>query len=345
MKEERLLILSMLEEGKITVEEATQLLEALEEKGESNYSSSSKSKDKEQRDDKNKKFTHMTFEEIGLDIGNAISNMIDSLKDIGGSFGFNINSETVTLDFEEDLSAIENPILDLKAVNGYINLNTWQKDHFSIKLTAQYKNGLINEHTEFYKFYTEGDRLVFAPTLSKDISIKLDVFIPNKKYKEIILNTTNGKIQINDINFVKLNCITTNGSINANKIAGEEVYLSTRNGRIEALDISSEVIDLSTSNGRIVCNHGDINKATNVKLSTSNGSITSNINDLVKGAYFDLDTSMGSVTLDLPNMVSINKDQGFSGNRRIIAHNSNYDESGDNLRYNASTSNGSIKIS
>ena len=340
MKEERLLILSMLKEGKINVEEATELLAALE-----NNNSDSNTKDKDFKDDKHKRLSNMTFEEIGSDIGNAISNMFDGLKDMSGSFGFNFNSETITFDLDEDLSSIENPILDLKSVNGSINLNKWQKDNISIKVTCEYKNSLLDNNKDFYKFYLEGDKVVFTPNFNKDISIKLDVFLPNKVYKEIILNTTNGKIQIQDIISNKLNCITTNGAININRIKGEEIYLSTKNGRIEALAISAKVIDLSTSNGRIICNHADINEATNVRLSTSNGSITSNLNGLVKGAYFDLDTFMGSVNLELPDMISVNREQGFSGNKRIIAHNPNYDESGNNLQYNASTSNGSIRIS
>lgn len=340
MKEERLLILSMLKEGKISVDEATALLEALESK-----SGDSSSKDKDFKEDKNKRLSHMTFEEIGSDIGNAISNMFDSLKDMGSNLGINLNSETIVLDLEEDLSQVENPILDFKSINGSITLNKWQKDNVSIKVTCEYKNGLLDNNEEFYKFYLEDDRLVFTPILNKDISIKLDVFLPNKDYKEIVLNTTNGRIQMQDINADKLNAITTNGAITVTRVKGEKIYLSTKNGRIEALGLSGEIVDLSTSNGRIVCNHLDINKATNVNLSTSNGSITSNLGDLTKGAAFDLDTSMGSVTLEYPDMIFINKEQGLSGNRRTLAHNPNYDEDGDNLQYNASTSNGSIRIS
>lgn len=340
MKEERLLILSMLKEGKISVDEATALLEALELK-----SGDSSSKDKDFKEDKNKRLSHMTFEEIGSDIGNAISNMFDSLKDMGSNLGINLNSETIVLDLEEDLSQVENPILDFKSINGGITLNKWQKDNVSIKVTCEYKNGLLDNNEEFYKFYLEDDRLVFTPILNKDISIKLDVFLPNKDYKEIVLNTTNGRIQMQDINADKLNAITTNGAITVTRVKGEKIYLSTKNGRIEALGLSGEIVDLSTSNGRIVCNHLDINKATNVNLSTSNGSITSNLGDLTKGAAFDLDTSMGSVTLEYPDMIFINKEQGLSGNRRTLAHNPNYDEDGDNLQYNASTSNGSIRIS
>lgn len=345
MKEERLLILSMLTEGKITVEEATQLLGALDDKGDNREKDSNKGKKKDTQDDKSKRLSHMTFEEIGSDIGNAVTNMIDGLKDMGAPFGFTFNSETITLDLEEDLSAIENPILDLKSINGAVNLNLWDKETISIKVTCDYKNGLLDIDSEFYKFYVEGDKVVFVPMYNKDISIKLDVFMPNKDYKEIILYTTNGKIQINEVNVDKLNCITNNGSIISNKVVAEDVSMATRNGKIEAMDISAVELDLSTSNGRITCYHTDINRSKKVSLATSNGSITSTIDALVKGAHFDLDTSMGSVNLDLPNMTSINRDQGFTGNKKTIAHNSNYDENGENLEYTATTSNGSIKIS
>lgn len=345
MKEERLLILSMLTEGKITVEEATQLLEALDNKGDNSSKDFNKGKKKDAQEDKSKRLSNMTFEEIGMDIGNAVSNMIDGLKDMGGTFGINFNSETITLDLEEDLSAIDNPILDLKSINGAINLNTWDKETIAIKVTCDYKNGLLDIDSEFYKFYIEDNKVVFVPMYNKDISIKLDVFVPNKDYKEIVLYTTNGKIQINEVNVNKLNCITNNGSIISNKIVGEDVSMATRNGKIEAIDISAVTLDLSTSNGKIICNHTDINRANKVTLVTSNGSITSTIDALVKGTHFDLDTSMGSVNLDLPNMISINRDQGFTGNKKTIAHNSNYDENGENLQYNATTSNGSIKIS
>lgn len=344
MKEERLLILSMLKDGKITVQEATDLLEALENNDANTDKDYTKKKEQSFKDDKHKKLSHMTFEEIGSDIGNAVSNMIDGLRDIGGSIGLNFNTETIQLDLEEDLVNIEHPILDLKVINGSIVLNKWEKDTISIKATCQYKNGLLDNNPDFYKFYIEEDKIVFAPTYNKDISIKLDVFVPNKEYKEILLNTNNGKINIQDINVNNLNCVTTNGSIYSSKINSDKIYLYTNNAKIEAIDISSEIIDLSTSNGRIVCNHVDINRASNVRLSTSNGSITSNLNGLTKGTYFDLDTSMGGVNIDLPNMIFMNKDQGFTGSKRTIAHNSNYDASNENVQYNATTSNGSIKI-
>lgn len=336
MKEERLIILAMLKEGKISVEEATELLEALEGKGEKEQTSS--------KYDKNKKLTNKTLEEIGLDIGNAVSNMIDGIRDMGGSFNLNFNNDTIHLDLEEDLSTIENPILDFRAINGPIIINTWEKDTLSIKVTCQYKNGLLDYNRDFHKFYIEDNKIIFTPIYNKDISVKLDIFVPNKRYGEILLNTSNGKIHIEDVDVNKLNCITTNSSIYASKIDGEEIYLNTKNGKIEAIDISSKKIDLSTSNGRIFCNHADINIATNVKLYTSNGSITSNLNGLTKGTYFDLETSMGSVSLELPNITYMNKDNEFSGNKRIIGHNSNYDESNENIQYIASTSNGSIKI-
>lgn len=83
MREEKIIILQMLEEGKITAEDAINLLQALDE-----------------ADDKTK-FTNKTLEEIGSDIGNAFANLFTSIKDMDYSMGINNLIETIELDLEK----------------------------------------------------------------------------------------------------------------------------------------------------------------------------------------------------------------------------------------------------
>lgn len=360
MKEEKLMILSMLEDGKITSEEAVKLLEALEDLEEFG---SKDSENKNVSGDRYNKQIKKVIEEIGVDIGDAFSTMIDGLKGFGNSFGFNINSDTITIDLEKNLSAIEKPIIDLKAVNGSIKINNSDSDNLVIKVDCQYKNGLLDNTKEFYNFYNEGNRIVFTPLFKNDISIKLSVLLPNKLYEEIILNTTNGKIEFNDINSDKINIITGNSSINVKDIISKEIHAYTANGRInlynidcdeiickttngtiESKDIKSKIIQLTTSNGKINCTNINTNKANQIKLMTSNGSIISEMNTLVKDAYFELETSMGSISLDLADMIYKINNQINLGSKKLVAHSSNYNEQGDNLMFYASTSNGSIKI-
>jgi len=81
-----------------------------------------------------------------------------------------------------------------------------------------------------------------------------------------------------------------------------------------------------------------------MKLITSNGTINSKICDTGRPLYFDLETSMGNINLEIPDLVyKVNK-QISLGQKRIVAHSSNYDKNADHLKFIASTSNGSIKI-
>lgn len=71
MHEDKIMILQMLKDGKVTAEETLKLLEFLDKEI---YKS---------------KFTNKTLEEIGSDIGNAFGNLFANLKDIGFSMGIN----------------------------------------------------------------------------------------------------------------------------------------------------------------------------------------------------------------------------------------------------------------
>ena len=400
MKEEKIMILSMLKEGKITTEEALNLIEALENEN-VNKTNKGKNQKEDFKEEKTSKFEFNNLEDIGSDISNALSSMFSGLKDIGNSIGLK-GYETLTSHIDKDISNIENPILDLKAINGNITVRPWTSPNIVIKVTCQYKNGLFNKDDKFYNFEIENNKVIFYPTHTNGVNIKLDVSIPNKKYEEIILNSTNGKIDIDDLELNTLKCITSNASIDVKDINSIEMELSTKNGRIdikdsyskkidaitsnagisieeidcsyinlltangkiyvkdieatsinsstsnssiEVRDIKSESVDLSTSNGKITFEDFDLKEIKDIKLITSNGSINSDLHNVQKEVYFDLETSMGNITLELPDLVyKINK-QANLGLKKIIAHSVTFDEHVDNLKFIASTSNGSIKIS
>lgn len=384
MKEEKMMILSMLQEGKITPEEAVKLIEALEDL-ETPHSSKETSFHQENKDDKDKtnKILNKTLDEIGSDISSALTSVFNGLKDIGTSIGINNNTSTINLDLEKDITDIQNPIIDLKAVNGSITLAQSTEDKLLIKVTVQYKNGLLDNDKEFYKFFTEGNRVVFAPIYNNDVSIRLEVSLPKRDYTEIIINSTNGKINIEDLQSNTLKCGTTNGSIVISDITGKDINLSTKNGKIECKntksddmnlvttnssinlsdvvakkieaqtanskiiikDVQSDKIKCKTSNSTIDAFNIDFNRAKEIQLFTSNGSINSELKGLKKDVYLDLETSMGNINLEIPNLVFQTNKQINLGIKKIIAHSINYKQNEDHLRFIASTSNGSIKIS
>lgn len=339
MKDEKMMILSMLEEGKITSEEAIKLLEALEDV-EMNNKERTKESHNNYHEEKSFKPLFDTLEEIGMDIGNALSGVFDGIKDMGSSFGFKSNYETMTTNLDMDLSGIENPSLDLKAINGKILMRPTDGDKLLIKVTCQYKEGQFNPNESYFDFYRDEDRIVFFPKHNSNISIGLDVLLPDKSYGEILLNSSNGKIEIEDLNAALLKCITTNGAINIADVESSKIDLTTKNGRIECSDITSDMINAITTNSgiilksieseqveartangrisindikaeRIICKTsnssieaGDISTDI-INLSTNNGKITFNDIDSDKVKEIILNTSNGSINADI-NKVSDN---------------------------------------
>jgi len=272
------MILSMLQEGKITSEEAVKLIEALEDLENPNTKSESESTYAKFNKEHNRtsKVLNKTLDEIGSDISSAFSNIFSGLKDLGSSININSNSTTHSVDLEKDLSEVECPILDFRAINGSINLRQSSSQTIRMKVNIQYKNEIVDPNNELYKFYIDGNRVIFTPIYNNDISIKLDVAIPNRKYDKIILNSTNGKIFVQDLNTNLLNIDTTNGSIVIEDIASNDINLSTKNGKIDCVDIKSNIIKLATTNSSI--DISDI-QSTNIEAITANSKINvSNIN-------------------------------------------------------------------
>lgn len=415
MKEEKMMILSMLEEGKITSEEAIKLMEALDEVEipRNNSDFTNKKDDFILNEKKEQKSKFNTLEDLGSEIGNVLGDMgseignvlgdmFNGLKGMGSSFGFKTNYETITTNLDLDLSDIENPNLDFKAVNGSIKLRPTDGDKLLIKVICQYKNGLFLPNELFFNFSTIGNKIVFSPKYNSNISIKLDVLLPEKNYGEIVLNSTNGKIDIDDLSLNILECMTTNASIDILNVNAQKIDLSTKNGRIEcrdsnsnimtlyttnsniflmniesteiqaktsnakisindinaesiicktsnssieAMDIACDTVYLTTSNGRITCDDIDLSRVKHIQLIASNGSISSDIHSINREIYLDLETSMGNINLELPNLIYKTNKQINLGLKKIEAHSVNYDENKDHLKFVASTSNGSIKIS
>src|SRR5690554_1046298 len=143
MKEEKMMILTMLEEGKITSEEAIKLLEALEDIDMANgFSQNSEAENENsQKKTSSSPLIFDTLGDIGSDIGNALSSVFSSLRDVTQSIGFKTNYESISKDIEYDLSH-ENPSLDLSGVNGSIKLKPIEGDKLKIKAVCQYKKGI-----------------------------------------------------------------------------------------------------------------------------------------------------------------------------------------------------------
>lgn len=346
MSEERMMILTMLEEGKISSEEASKLLQALDETSEWDYKDENSETEKNFDLEESLKEQDKKLGNAGTNLGDKFSSFFSNLK--GNLFG---NYETISTTLEKDISHIENPEIHIKSINGSIQLTPWDNKNICLKVVCQYKKGTQDSEDTFYDFLEEDNKIIFSPAYTSNIGIKIEALIPDRMYKKVQLETSNGKIDIKQIETDNLICNTTNGSIIANGNNSKELNLTTKNGKISIENIDSDIIEANSTNSSIsikdvnCCSLSALTKngkiimedieASSIIGSTSNGKIF--LKDIIS-LELSGSTSNGSIELEDIKSGNINM---TTSNGKIICNDILTNEL-ENLDLN--TSNASITI-
>ena len=328
MKEEKTMILKMLEEGKITSDEAIKLLEALEEKEDFQHKKSKSSRSDQYKDEEKNIFDDL--EDLGSDIGNTLFDIFDGLKDFSTSLGFKNNYDTTTTELEMDLNSMENPSLDLRAINGDINLISTDEDALLIKVICQYKKGLLIANEPYFDFTNVDGKIIFNPKYNSNISITLEISIPEKFYNQVKLNTTNGKIYIKGLNSRSVKCETSNSHIEVEGGNIDLIDLTSKNGKIMIKDINSKDIQTYTTNASIEIRSTN---SESIDAKTGNGNIVLNN---IKGVDINCKTSSSPIELSEieSELISL-----ISSSGKILLSDINTNNT---KNINLTTSNGSI---
>ena len=257
--------------------------------------------------------------------------------------GFNISSlstrgETMEKTYFEEgtVSAVKikdsNTKIELEA-SGSDGIYVEYKENKVKKYNIANQNGTLTIDGEnSYKWYDYIFNMDFS-------SPKLKIFIPKDMKIDIYAETSNGKIEAENLTFNKAELITSNARIELENITSlsdmilktsnaqvdldcinieNELKVKTSNGKIEAENITSgDLIELITSNGAVKIEN--ILAGKNITLSSSNGAIKGTINDKIANYTIESKTSNGNS--NLPSQVF--------GNEKTL---------------NISTSNGSIDV-
>lgn len=350
MSEEKLMILNMLKEGKITQEEALKLLDAIGEKNSLN-------------DEKTKKASDMSFNEMASKIGSAIESALykvsDSLSNI--DFDYKIfNNYTGSITKSIRIDNIENKInLYIKNRNDKVQISQWDKDYVEAIAYIYYDE---KEYSRDYEFliHTESEQNHYigidTEKSNKGYSAKITVNIPKSLIENLKIETTNSKIEADNLDIDYAEFITTNGKISLTSVEANSIFCKTTNSKISAEDIKSDTLKCKTTNGKIVLETIDIRK---VDAINTNGSINIdtinskareiNLNSTNGGLYIEgLDysrpvkaTISGRLNDNLsPNFININEIS-----HETIATTAKYTEDSDDVLYIfAHTTNGKVEI-
>lgn len=327
--EEKMMILKMLQEGKITAEEAHKLLEAVDKGSSVNESETRRNERK--------------IEEKMQELQQKASKVAEKLGSKLNASAEKLNSEKFGDDFAKKMESFGNDIADsavkfsdrlINYLGNYIDIGydkyQYNKNfiyqvadnadiridtsNFAVILNPTEESNLflnlyINSSTpnlvidEYFVVSENSGSYSFKTQFPSRTWGKIELFVP-KHLNNLNIITTNGKCELNDITANSIESNTSNGKVCLTRCQSKTIDAVTSNGKVQALETTAAFADFKTSNGRI-----DIQSCKYDKLDaqTSNGSIVlDGINKFssVEGSY-NLRTSNGKIAIMLGGSESI----------------------------------------
>lgn len=306
MSEERKMILKMLEEGKISADEAERLLQALNEQSEKDKSSQdqrseesgalSEYVDWERWDERKQTYKQQSS---GFRFSQFIENFIQKIKDVDIDFNFG-SYERVKHIYQDHADAFAEIKINLK--NGAVELIPWEHPYVQIDCDVQVYRTASNEEArnKFLKevrFEIANETLLFTCE-ARDVKIKASVYVPAKAYDFVECKLFNGSVTGQNVIAKDLEIKTMNGNVSFSNVDLHKGEIETNNG---AVTISGKAnrLDIETFNGGIDI----IGSFRNVDAENFSGTVTA---DLDAEGNVSLQSMIGNITAYVPTNVQVN---------------------------------------
>ncbi len=345
ISEEKMMILKMVQEGRINSEEAAKLLEALEAKKEPGfkgfnipkppphnyYDEVTKVRERinDWRRDLSKNYKQDDFdkmvdefsakaEKFGKNVATAAFGIADKVVDFVGSIvdtgAFKIfgNCEPVEKNFEAD--AAEGTNLELQATNGQITVKKHQGDKILIKAKIR----TPQPNPESAVIFTNENSTVSVKLAKPDtynLSVSYDVLVPVVKFNQIALETKNSKIYVEDTLSEEFVSVTKNAAIDLTGVNSNRVAIETKNAKVAVNYLIGKDINIGTTNSII-----DIKnlKAVKMAVAATNGKlILDNIQNYENSNTVDL--YLKTTNADIKANMNDSEDKGY----KVKAHTTN----------------------
>lgn len=371
MQQEQRLILKMLEEGKITAEEAEALLNAIGD-------SSNRVESGPQED------PWVRLEKMGEDFATKVEDATDrfarSLETKTEGFGEKLNKVFSKFPFigqetsQEFTQVVQGTVngegvipIDLRNFNGPVRVGGWIEEGYQLTVVQRIrgKDRDLLRGRVFDVDWTDGTaRNSFklnVPALDES-TVSLHLLVPQDLIYEISLSSYNGSLAVDNLEATTIEVETVNGSTQIREVQGKLIQGKNSNGSCELTQVEVESIRHRISNGSYRLNvvaqevdctatNGSMHvrtphlKGTSVyRLKTTNGSIRVAIpseGDL--GVALDLSTSVGRVSSELDTL-EMTKQERSGGGSVLIGRSLGFEDKATKLTVTASTTSGSISV-
>ncbi|MGG5252020.1 DUF4097 family beta strand repeat-containing protein [Neobacillus sp. SM06] len=279
MKEERMRILKLVEEGKLSVDEALSLLENLEKASQTaeqkeaeivNELSTAVKFEEAQKEET----VHQKFQSTKEKIFEFVDMTLKKIKDFDLDLNFGHSVEISHIFFQADADFSD---IDMDVANGAIQLVPWDQKDVRIECKAKvYRvENQDQARQSFLKdtiFAVEGGRLKFSTQL-KWMKVEAVAYIPQIQYEKIRLRMFNGPISGGQLETNHVRMKTANGKIDFTGINAKRVEAETANGHIKIVNSLVDDLEAETINGAIKLD-GDFRR---VETQSFNGNLAVNL--------------------------------------------------------------------
>ncbi|SFB21979.1 MULTISPECIES: DUF4097 domain-containing protein [unclassified Bacillus (in: firmicutes)] len=295
MKAERLRILKMVEDGKLSVDEALTLLESLESKPTGAPASFFEKKEQDSvkfEEAKKEESVNHKFQTAKDKIFDFVDTALKKIKDIDLDLNFGHSIE-VSHVFQHSDAVFKD--LDVEVANGSVKLIPWDQKDVRIECHAKvYRVETPQEARDHFmkdvSFALDGDKLRFH-TSQKWMKLDAVLYIPQTQYDRVRIRMFNGPVSGEELAVNDYRVKTANGKIELAGISGKRLEAETANGQILIKRSKIDKLEAESINGAIKLD-GDFKFA---ELQTFNGNLTCHLNSdrcesiVAKGATGNID--------------------------------------------------------
>lgn len=279
MNEERKRILKMVEEGKLTVDDALKLLDELQK--------AEKTMEQKQQEIVQELSTTVKFEEAKKEdpfqdkfksakekVFDFVDSALKKIKDLDFDFNFGHSVDISHIFHHGDVYIKD---MDIDIANGSVKLAAWDQKDVRIECQAKVYRVESQEQARqnFLRdivFEIEGQKLKF---ISQQKLMKIDaiMYVPSEDYERVRVRMFNGPISGEDLRVNDFRVKTANGKINLDRLFGKRAEIETANGHITIQNSVCDNLEAETINGAIKVD-GDFRK---METQTFNGNTTYNL--------------------------------------------------------------------
>ena len=372
-KEEKMLILEMVSQGKITPEQGVELLKAVGySKGPAAFESVDKAAGKkaekaivtpeeaaaraEKRAEEVAGSVKKRFNEIERDvdsIGQTAGNIGKLISQMfGGSFLAGGPAFEFTDEIQGDLPKDGEIEVILRTSNGRIVVESWDRPGYSLTVKKRGNAGSEDEARKIledsYDFKQNGLTLDGRAKDGigsglRNISVAFYLKVPESRKTSVNLDTANGRIVVERVSGDSCIADTANGRIIMTECNFNDSKLNTANGRIEYQGTAGRLV-AGSANGRInTCLSG----TGDWQFNTANGRIEVEIRKEQGSAYeVDLSSNVGTVTVEGIDDAEVIVDEArrYTGGRRYMARSRGFESAEAKGYVKASASVGKIGV-